>query len=316
MQMSNNRTLPLIALLAALLSAGAQGGDYNGFDLEGSLVPLDAIRRGGPPRDGIPAIDHPQFVAAEDARFLHGKDQVLGLARNGEVKAYPVSILNWHEIVNDRLGGESVAITYCPLCGTGVAFASQVKDKTLSFGVSGLLYNSDVLLYDRETESLWSQIKKQAIAGPMAGRKLEALPLTHTTWRAWRREHPNTQVLSTATGHRRDYDRIPYLGYENSRELYFPVSAESRRYHPKERVLGLEIGGRYKAYPFVELSRAGKREIPDRFNGKKLVIRFDEANETALVLDEQGEQLPAITGFWFAWYAFHPQTAVFTASRR
>lgn len=306
----------LIFLLAALVSASAFSRDDNGFDLGGSLVPVDEIHLGGPSRDGIPALDHPKFVSEQEAGFLEGEDQVLGLVRNGEAKAYPVPIMNWHEIVNDEVGGERVAITYCPLCGSGVAFAARAGGKDLTFGVSGLLYNSDVLLYDRETESLWSQLMNRAVTGPMKGRKLEPLPLTHTSWRAWRREHPGTLVLSTATGSRRDYSRDPYAGYAQERGLYFPVAAESRRYHPKERVLGLEVDGRFKAYPFAELSRTRKSEILDRFNGKALGIRFDQANESARAFDSSGKQLPAVTSYWFAWYGFHPGTEVFTAKGR
>ncbi len=306
----------LISFLAVLISAGAFSGDDNGFDLSSALVLADEIHIGGPSRDGIPALDHPKFVAASKARFLDGKDGVLGLVRNGEAKAYPIGIMNWHEIVNDEVGGQPVAVTYCPLCGTGVAFASKVGGRSLSFGVSGLLYNSDVLLYDRETESLWSQLLNKAVTGPMKGRKLKALPLTHTTWRAWRRAHPDTLVLSTDTGHRRDYDRDPYAAYEKERGLYFPVSAKSARYHPKERVLGVEIGGRFNAYPFAELSRTGKREIRDELGGTELRVEFDWANESARVLDASGNQLPAVTSFWFAWYAFHPDTEVFTAKGR
>ena len=306
----------LLLLLVVLVSTSAFSRNYNGFDLRGSLVPVDEIHLGGPSKDGIPAIDRPKFVSARKAGFLKGKDQVLGLVRNGVAKAYPVPIMNWHEIVNDEFGGERVAVTYCPLCGTGVAFKSSAGGKNLSFGVSGLLYNSDVLLYDRETESLWSQLMHRAITGSMKGRKLEVLPLTHTTWRAWRREHPGTQVLSTDTGYRRDYNRDPYSGYEQERRLYFPVSAESRRYHPKERILGLEINGKYKAYPFAELARTGKREIPDNFNGQDFSVRFDRANESARIIDASGSQLPAVTSYWFAWYAFHPQTEVFRAKRQ
>jgi hypothetical protein len=120
-------------------------------------------------------------------------------------------------------------------------------------------------------------------------------------------------VLSTDTGHRRDYDRDPYSGYERERGLYFPVSDRSRRYHPKERVLGLEIDGKFRAYPFAELSRTGQREIRDQFNGRDLRVEFDWANESARVFDASGAQLTAVTGFWFAWYAFHPDTSVFTA---
>jgi hypothetical protein len=307
------RRIQLALLLIA--AAGAVAAE-NAFDLSGSLIPADEIHAGGPPRDGIPALTDPAFVPAAQADFLAPEDRVLGLKLGGEARAYPIAILNWHEIVNDRIGGRAVAVTYCPLCGTGVAFDALHEGRRLDFGVSGLLYNSDVLLYDRQTESLWSQIKKQAITGAMKSRRLSALPITDTTWRAWRETHPKTLVLSTDTGHSRDYSRDPYGGYAQERGLYFPVSASSKRYHPKERVLGLEIDGTFKAYPFAELSKHGGGEIRDRVNGRDLLVSFDPVNASATAYDEKGYQLPAITGFWFAWYAFHPQTEIFTAERR
>jgi len=306
------RSAVLVALLIVLVSV-ACGRDNNGFDLAGALVPADQIHLGGPPRDGIPSIDRPKFIVAADADFLADTDRVLGLAVDGQARAYPIAIMNWHEVVNDRVGEESVAVTYCPLCGTGMAFSSGVGGRQLTFGVSGLLYNSDVLLYDRGTESLWSQLLMQAVAGPLKGEQLTPVPLTHTSWSAWTTEHPDTKVLSTETGFRRDYGQDPYAGYAENSEVYFPVSASSRRYHPKERVLGLAVDGRFKAYPFAELSRTGHKEISDRFAGLDLTIRFDRTAESARAFDTEGRELTAVSGFWFAWFAFHPETEVFSA---
>lgn len=299
-------------LVVALVSALADDRD-NGFDLTDSLVPAEQIHLGGPPRDGIPAIDSPRFVAAGEADHVTADDRVLGLLHNGQARAYPVAILNWHEVVNDRFDDDAVAVTYCPLCGTGVAFAAGRAGAPRTFGVSGLLYNSDVLLYDRETESLWSQLMMQAISGPRRGERLAALPLQHTSWQAWRAQHPDTRVLSTETGHRRDYRRDPYAGYADSDEIMFPLSAQSRRYHPKEQVLGIEIDGRFKAYPFSELARSGGSDIADRFAGQALRIRFDAEHRSATAFDADGRALPAVTSFWFAWYAFHPDGDVFRA---
>ena len=304
----------LLAAVLVALVATPIGNENNGFDLSDSLVPAGQIHLGGPPRDGIPALDRPRFVAAAAADFLGDDDRVLGLLHNGRAKAYPIAILNWHEVVNDRFGSRPVAITYCPLCGTGAAFAAEAGERRLKFGVSGLLYNSDVLLYDRETESLWSQLRMQAISGPAKGQRLQPLPLNHTTWRAWRAEHPDTLVLSTDTGFQRDYGRDPYAGYSGAYSLYFPVAALSRRYHPKERVLGLAVDGRYKAYPFTELARNAQPEVVDDFAGQRLRIRFDRASQSARALDSAGHQLPAVTGYWFAWYAFHPDTEVYRAA--
>ncbi len=301
-----------IGSTGSVIGVTASDRELNGFAVGNSLVPVAEIHPGGPDRDGIPAIDRPQFVAAEDADFLDGEDQVLGLVRQGKARAYPIKIMNWHEIVNDQINGEPIAITYCPLCGSGVAFIAEQGQRDLSFGVSGLLYNSDMLLYDRETESLWSQIAKRAIAGPLVGARLTALPLTHTTWRAWQRAHPKTEVLSTQTGYRRNYAHAPYGGYEDERGLYFPVSARSNRYHPKERVLGVEQNGVFKAYPFAELSRTDG-SVTDQLGGEAIEVRFDWAQNSASAFDAAGEPLPAMTLFWFAWYTFHPDTEVFKA---
>jgi hypothetical protein len=193
-----------------------------------------------------------------------------------------------------------------------MAYRAQAQGKHLRFGVSGLLYNSDMVLYDRQTESLWSQIMAQAISGPLKGARLELLPLEHTTWLDWKARHPDTLVLSTDTGHARDYTRSPYAGYDHSADLMFPVKFRAQGYHPKERVIGLEIEGQYKAYPFVELARMS-REFNDTLAGRPLIIRFDAQHQSGKILDKTGKELPSITVFWFAWYAFHPHTEIFRA---
>jgi len=300
----------LVATLAVLALAAQAETQLHGFDLAGSLVPIDEIKLGGPPRDGIPAIDRPVFVGRDDASFLTADDRVLGLLHKGEARAYPLKIMDWHEVVNDRIAGDSIAITYCPLCLTGIAF-DLGSDTPRTFGVSGLLYNSNVLLYDRETESLWSQLAMQAVTGKEKGTRLEAVPLKHTTWAAWQEQHPNTKVLSLDTGFSRDYERNPYTGYATSRELYFPLSASSRRFHPKEQVLGLEINGQVKAYPFTELAEARSSEISDSLGSTPVTVRFDAETRSAVAFDEHGNELLGVTSFWFAWYAFNPETAVF-----
>lgn len=185
----------LISLAMILgFSLPAVSVELNGFQLDGASVPVAEVHRGGPPRDGIPALDHPIFIPASKAKFLRDDDFVLGVAIGDFVRAYPISILNWHEVVNDHFGTEAVAVTFCPLCGTGMAFSARVDGRELSFGVSGLLYNSDVLLYDRQSKSLWSQILAEAVAGPMKGHKLEFLPTAHTSWLQWRTRHPLTEV--------------------------------------------------------------------------------------------------------------------------
>ena len=304
---------PALALAAALWLAPATAQEMNGFDLKDALIPYLQINFGGPEKDGIPSIDKPDFLAAGFAAFLRNDDEVLGILRSKTARAYPLRILNWHEVVNDRIDGEPVVISFCPLCGTGMAFAARVDGRELSFGVSGLLYNSDVLLFDRQTNSLWSQLLGQAISGPLKGSRLTLLPLTQTSWADWRRQQPATQVLSTNTGTVRPYMRNPYEGYEQSEDLMFPVAFRAAGFHPKERVLGIKLGGEAKAYPFVELGKTGG-EVADRLGGVALTIRYDPAARRATAHDSLGRQLPAVVGFWFAWYAFNPSSEVFRAA--
>lgn len=305
-------TMVCVVLLLSQ-SASTFARTLGGFEVgEDALIPVLEITPGGPEKDGIPAIDKPRFEPVGGGTEPAVTDRVLGVLYKGVAKAYPISIMNWHEIVNDRFGDESVAVTFCPLCGSGIAYRSTVEGRVLSFGVSGLLYNSDVLLYDRQTESLWSQILSRAVTGEMRGSRLTMLPLTHTSWADWKQQHPDTLVLSRETGYPRDYDRDPYAGYASEVGLYFPVKQKSRRYHPKERVLGLEVDGRYKAYPFAELKRT-TGSITDRFGGRQLTIEYDELHRRATILDANGEIIPTVPSFWFAWYAFHPETEVYTA---
>ena len=282
------------------------------FDLTRHSVPLDQLVDGGPGKDGIPAILTPKFVTISDATFLRDEDRVLGLTRGTEARAYPIKILNWHEIVNDTIGGKAVVVTYCPLCGTGMAFEAEVQGRRHTFGVSGLLYQSDLLMYDHQTKSLWSQIGMHAVAGPLMREKLTPIFLEHTIWRDWRAAHPSTVVLSTSTGSFRSYDRDSYAGYGDSSELFFDTTHVDSRYHPKEWVAGLEIDGVAKAYPFLELKKV-TAPVADQVNGRHVTVRFNATSRSASVVDGQGHPIPSVTAFWFAWYAFHPNTLVFTA---
>lgn len=294
--------------------------DHNGFDLTNALIDVNEIHHGGPAKDGIPAIDQPKFINASQAQYLSDNDRILGLSINGIAKAYPIKILNYHEIVNDLFktdvagnqGTEdkAVVITYCPLCGSGVGYSAEFNGKSTTFGVSGLLYNSDVLLYDRETESLWSQLMSKAISGQQKGTELEMLALNHTSWGAWQKEYPQTLVLSDKTGFQRNYAKTPYGNYDKNESLYFPVNQLNREYHPKEYVIGLKIAGKTKVYPFAELSKV-KSPFMDSFSGKKLTIIYDAKNRTGKILDEEQVEIPTITSFWFAWMAFYPQSIVF-----
>ncbi len=320
--MTMRRQATWLRLASCLLAAGGLASAWLGlagqaasdFDLSTHSVPPDQIVAGGPGKDGIPAILRPRFVPASRASFLASEDRVLGLLAATEAKAYPIKILNWHEIVNDTIEGRPVLVTYCPLCGSGIAFDRRVQGRTLTFGVSGLLYQSDLLMYDHQTNSLWSQLAMQAVAGPLTGVTLTALFLEHTTWGEWRATHPATVVLSTQMGHRRDYDRDPYLGYSQRADLMFATTHRNDRYHPKEWIVGVEINGTVKAYPFSELARTGQ-PVTDQVAGRTLRIHFNARAQSASVTDAAGAPIPTVTAFWFAWYAFHPDTQVYSAPR-
>jgi hypothetical protein len=301
--------IKVVALL--LLWAGLTGWDFSRHS-----IPLNEILGGGPSKDGIPAIDRPRFVGASKASrtFLEDGDRVIAMVVNGKKKAYPIKILNWHEIVNDRIGGRHVVVTFCPLCGTGMVFDANAAGRRLNFGVSGLLYQSDVLLYDRQTESLWSQIKQEAVTGKLTGTRLQLLPSTQTTWGAWREQHPDTFVLSTQTGYSRDYERDPYEDYYTSRKVMFQVGKLNPRYHPKEQVIGVELDGLTKAYPFSELARV-KSPFKDTIGKKTVTVTFDSNSQTATIKDAAGNELPSVVGFWFAWYVFHKDTQVYTVPK-
>ncbi len=311
-----NRVLLLLAVFFSIVTYhfSASAGPKNGFDVSNAIIPASEILAGGPPKDGIPALSDPELIDAEAASYLKPDDRVIGVSMDGVSRAYPIAILNWHEIVNDTINAQRYAVTFCPLCGTGVAFYSDIAGNTTDFGVSGLLYNSDVLLYDRETESLWSQIMGQAIAGELVGEKLNAFPVSHTTWRDWVKQHPDTQVLSTNTGYSRDYGRNPYRGYEQSRQLYFGVNQRAPdTYHPKEQVIGLEIDGVFKAYPFAELDKNNQSQFKDSINGVSITLDWYSENRSVELFDSSGKRIAGIQGFWFAWFAFHPDTLVFKA---
>lgn len=292
-----------------LLSAGA---GQPPFDITKRSVAREALHDGGPPKDGIPALNRPRFVrAGEAAAFLKDKDRVIGVYRNGEAKAYPLKVMVWHELVNDEIGGRPSTVSYCPLNGAGVVYDPVVSGQHLMFGVTGKLYNSTVVLYDRQTQSLWSQVAKKAVAGPSTGTKLEMIPSLTTTWKHWKTLHPETRVLSPDTGYRRDYNQNPYNAYNSSDGLMFPVPNNVKsKLRNKERVIGLEMNGVSKAYPFSRLKKK-RTPIEDEIGGEKVQVHFDRKTETASITDSQGHLLPAFTIFWFAWQAFHPDTEVF-----
>src|SRR5713226_8035383 len=198
-----------------LVGASEASAEWLKTDESKRLVPLDEIISGGPRPDGIPAIDRPAFIAAEQATWLTPKEPVLALEIGRDARAYPLQILMWHEIVNDTVGGRPVVVTYCPLCNSGLVYERVVDGTTLDFGTSGKLYKSDLVMYDRQSHSLWAQMEGRGLVGQRAGTRLVPVPANTLAFDDWRAAHdPGGKVLSRETGHQRRYGTNPYEGYD------------------------------------------------------------------------------------------------------
>ena len=207
------------------------------------LVNVDEIRSGGPPPDGIPSIDDPRFAAVDEVNFLEDNEPVLALEVDGESRAYPVQILIWHEIVNDTVAGIPVAVTYCPLCNSAIAYDRRLGDRVLELGTSGRLYQSAMVMYDRQTESLWSHFTGVAIVGFLTGEQLQTFPMATVSWATYRDAHPDGLVLTTDTGEVRRYGENPYPGYDDVNNPPFLFDGEADdTFAAKERVIGFERG--------------------------------------------------------------------------
>lgn len=306
------RHLPIaiISLFATVscLSVSLQAKSLLGFNLAHATIASDEIHRGGPPPDGIPSIDQPRFTPVKEVDFLHDDDAVIGFSHNDAHRAYPFRILIWHEIVQDVVGGRPIAVVYCPLCGTAMVFDRRYQDQVLTFGVSGLLYNSDVLMFDRQTRSLWSQLGMAAVTGEFAGTELRWLPSEQMTWKAWKERYPDGEVLNTKTGHRRNYKKSPYEGYFKSPSTLFPYADNLEELPPKTWVAGVIIDQQAKAYPLAEIP--AEMWIEDHVGAHRVKLRYDPAQANFSIENREGQPLPSVQAYWFAWQAFYPQTLI------
>ena len=278
-------------------------------------VPLGDILSGGPPQDGIPSIDNPTFISINEANEEIDDDGLgIAVSFNGDNRFYPNQILVWHEIVNDTVGGQAALVTYCPLCGTGIVFEPIVNGRQTEFGTSGKLWNSNLVMYDRQTQSYWSQVLGRGIVGEQAGTKLTLLPYQNMTYEDWKKEYPDGTVLSTDTGFFRNYNSDPYGSYYTDVDVFFPVDNTDSRYHPKAFTYGIEINGQFRVYPQEELAKTSGT-ITDTFAGKTLELSYNKDNQRLVITDTAtGEEVVPVFGFWFSWISVHPETDVFTAS--
>lgn len=274
------------------------------------LVNPDKIQSGGPPKDGIPSIDEPKFVSVQEAdKWIKDNELVLALRYKGETRVYPLQVLVWHEIVNDKVAGEPLAITYCPLCGSGIAYERKIKGEEVEFGTSGKLYNSNLVMYDRKTNSYWSQIEGLAIVGELTGTRLKPVSIETVTWRDWKKEHPDSLVLDKDTGFDRPYGEDPYGNYYEDSFVLFPVENEDDRIHPKTVIFGIKVKGKFKAYLEKDLKK--KRVIMDKVGGEDIKVERSPDGAVKITNLTTGKEVVKERGFWFAWYAFHPDTKVY-----
>lgn len=319
----------------------------NGSLIVGSwLVPLSSIKDGGPGKDGIPSIDNPVFISPNQASFLSDEDLIIGIIKNNEAKAYPHRILDWHEVINDN----GITLSYCPLTGSALGWLSKTNGEQTTFGVSGLLYNSNLILYDRNTNSNWSQLRIDCINGSEIGNEPETTKIVETNWKTWKLLYPNTTVLSTSTGFDRDYNLYPYGDYKtNQNKFLFSVSPSNNALPNKQRVFAITNEKKSKVFQFSDFENG--KTFRDTFNNNEYLIIGNKNIVNAFVLSEdyadltfeyyfndseaffkddegnlwsvfgevisgsrQGESLtPAksFVSFWFAVAAFYPNPEIF-----
>jgi Protein of unknown function (DUF3179) len=266
-------------------------------------VDPDDIISGGPPPDGIPPIDDPEFLAPSDVHFLADREPVLAVEIGGDARAYPLQIMTWHEIVNDEVGGVPVAVTYCPLCNTGIAFERPTIDGALlDFGTSGKLYNANLVMYDRQSGTYWAQATGQAIVGPYSGEQLEFVPARIVSFADWKAEHRDGLVLSRDTGFERPYGENPYAGLDTSERPFLFAGELDERLPATSRVLGIARTGDVVAFPYDVVSAealGGWAVVIERVAGTRIAVFWKAGTTSALDTERiaSGRDVGAIAAY-------------------
>jgi hypothetical protein len=259
-------------------------------------IRVEEIVWGGVHVDGIPALDRPAMVTAAEASYLNRDDLVFGVEINGDARAYPLRVMNWHEMANDVVGGVPVSLAYCTLCGAGILYDGRVAERpeAFTFGSSGLLYRSNKLMYDRQTDSLWDQFTGEPVSGALhrSSIRLTVLPVVTASWARWQSQHPHTKVLAIDTGYQRDYGPgVAYREYFASPDLMFPASLRSEKLAQKDVVFGVRAPGGVKAWPLSEF--APGRVINDRVGLLDVVVFGDGATRTVRAYERRGRRFTA-----------------------
>ena len=291
-----NILLILIIALGGLMSCSKDSDNGQNSGNNEWLIPAGEVLDGGPGKDGIPSVDDPKFETAEQSTFLDPNNLIVGIVHNGVAKAYAHRILDWHEIVNDAVSDRAIALTYCPLTGTAVAWNREVNSEITTFGVSGKLYNTNLMPYDRATDSYWSQMRLDCVNGPLVSTKIETFPVIETTWETWKSMYPNSMVMTTETGFNRNYSQYPYGDYRtNNSNIIFPVDIFDARLPAKDRTLAVLTDAKNKVYP-IESFGEGLVVAEDFPDGEVLVIGSNSRNFITAYYNNGLENLSYING--------------------
>lgn len=271
-----------------------------------AIIDVAKILSGGPPKDGIPALTNPQFVRASEATFV--KDEHLGVVveHSGDARFYPYAVMVWHEVVNDTVGGKPLVVTFCPLCASVAVFEAMVGGEVLEFGVSGKLYESNLLMYDRKTDSYWSQILGQGVVGQYAGTQLTYYPSAVMSVTEARERYPSLKVLSTNTGHQRDYTVYPYGDYDTNETFYFPVSQTDTRLPAKEIMYAALVRGVPVAFVRADVLKNKDASIETSAG----IVRARADGSEIIITDSDGVEVPGFYAMWFSWAVHNVEKGV------
>ena len=306
-----------LMMLGTLVTANAQQATINGFVVEETSIPITHIVRAAPAKDSIASLNEPTFVSPAEVDWLSDDDEVMSVTIGLDTRAYPLRILVWHEIVNDQFGGEALAITYSALSGSAVVFKSgaQSDGTPRSFGVSGLLYNSCLLLYGREKEELWSQLRMKGVSGSAMDQPLEPVVATRMSWKGWKQKFIAGQVLSNKTGSDINYaDEWPYGDYAEQAETIFPFDVNRNELPTKERVIGIVEGDFARCWPLEKFKEKG--QLYDAIGERAIRVVYDQKSDMVKITDiDTGAEIPWVSTYWFAWQAFNADTSIWMPLR-
>ena len=294
-------------------------------DFDQTTINLKEILSGGPPKDGIPSIDRPVFTTVAKSDNLKDNEPVVGLSVDGDARAYPIRVLIWHEIVNDTVGGRPVTVTFCPLCNSAIVFDRKVAGDTLEFGTTGKLRNSDLVMYDRKTESWWQQFTGDAIVGSMVGQSLKMIPARLESFAEFKARHPQGKVLIPNNPEMRAYGRNPYVGYDSAPKPFLYNGAMPEGINPMARVVAVRRNGKAAAVAMDLLSREKRLTVGDvtlswragqasAIDKRNIADGRDVGTVTATATGGDGKpaDVPYDVTFAFVFHAFHPDEKIRT----